>query len=130
MRDLLEELLAKHTGQPLERVHNDTDRDFVMEADEALAYGIIDSVIESRERRRPHRARSADRCERRRTTGRGTTSVAKFGDTGELLKCSFCGKSQKQVAQADRRPRRLHLRRVHRPLQRDHRGGAHRDRPS
>ena len=49
MRDLLEELLAKHTGQPLERVHNDTDRDFVMEADEALAYGIIDSVIESRE---------------------------------------------------------------------------------
>ena len=49
MRDLLEELLAKHTGQPLERVHKDTDRDFVMEADEALAYGIIDSVIESRD---------------------------------------------------------------------------------
>ena len=49
MRDLLEELLAKHTGQPLERVHKDTDRDFVMEADEALAYGIIDGVIESRD---------------------------------------------------------------------------------
>ena len=49
MRDLLEELLAKHTGQPLERVHSDTDRDFVMEANEALAYGIIDNVIESRE---------------------------------------------------------------------------------
>ena len=49
MRDLLEELLAKHTGQPLERVHKDTDRDFVMEADEALAYGIIDNVIESRD---------------------------------------------------------------------------------
>jgi len=49
MRDLLEEILAKHTGQPLERIHADTDRDFVMEADEALAYGIIDSVIESRE---------------------------------------------------------------------------------
>ncbi len=49
MRDLLEELLAKHTGQPLERVHSDTDRDFVMEANEALAYGIIDAVIESRE---------------------------------------------------------------------------------
>jgi len=30
MRDLLEELLSKHTGQPLERVHSDTDRDFVM----------------------------------------------------------------------------------------------------
>ena len=49
MRDLLEELLAKHTGQPVERVHADTDRDFVMEANEALAYGIIDAVIESRE---------------------------------------------------------------------------------
>ena len=48
LRDL-EELLAKHTGQPVERVHADTDRDFVMEADEALAYGIIDSVIESRD---------------------------------------------------------------------------------
>ena len=46
---LLEELLAKHTGQPLERIHADTDRDFVMEADEALAYGIIDNVIESRD---------------------------------------------------------------------------------
>lgn len=49
MRDLLEEILAKHTGQPLERIHTDTDRDFVMEAPEALAYGIIDDVITSRE---------------------------------------------------------------------------------
>ena len=49
MRDLLDILLAKHTGQPVERIHSDTDRDFVMEADEALAYGIIDSVIESRD---------------------------------------------------------------------------------
>src|SRR5215203_6409300 len=43
MRDLLEELLSKHTGQTIERVHQDTDRDFVMEAQEALDYGIIDS---------------------------------------------------------------------------------------
>ena len=49
MRDLLEELLATHTGQPIERIHADTDRDFVMEASEALAYGIIDDVITSRE---------------------------------------------------------------------------------
>ncbi len=49
MRDLLEEILAKHTGQTLERVHTDTDRDFVMEAPEALAYGIIDDVITTRE---------------------------------------------------------------------------------
>jgi len=48
MRDLLDQILARHTGQPLERVHGDTDRDFVMEADEAKEYGIIDEVIVSR----------------------------------------------------------------------------------
>ena len=48
MRELLEEILANHTGRPLERIHNDTDRDFVLEANEALAYGIIDDVISSR----------------------------------------------------------------------------------
>ncbi len=48
-RERFDELLAKHTGQPVERVNADTDRDFVMEANEALAYGIIDAVIESRE---------------------------------------------------------------------------------
>jgi ATP-dependent Clp protease protease subunit len=36
MRDLLEEILADHTGQSLERIHTDTDRDFVLEAQEAL----------------------------------------------------------------------------------------------
>ena len=49
MRDLLEQILARHTGQTIERVHADTDRDFVMEANEALAYGIIDDVISSRD---------------------------------------------------------------------------------
>jgi ATP-dependent Clp protease, protease subunit len=49
MRDLLEQILADHTGQPIDRIHTDTDRDFVMEANEALAYGIIDTVISSRD---------------------------------------------------------------------------------
>ena len=49
MRDLLEEILANHTGQSIERIHTDTDRDFVLEANEALEYGIIDDVISSRE---------------------------------------------------------------------------------
>ena len=48
MRDLLEEILEKHTDQTRERIHLDTDRDFVMEADEAIEYGIIDSVLTSR----------------------------------------------------------------------------------
>ena len=41
-------ILAEHTNQPLERVQNDTDRDFWMGADEALDYGIVDRVIQSR----------------------------------------------------------------------------------
>jgi ATP-dependent Clp protease protease subunit len=48
MRELLEEVLALHTGQTIERVHKDTDRDFVMEANEAIEYGIIDDVLSSR----------------------------------------------------------------------------------
>ena len=48
MRDLMEEMLSHHTGQPLERIHVDTDRDFVLEAEAALEYGIIDEVITAR----------------------------------------------------------------------------------
>ena len=44
----LEEVLAKHTGQSTEKIHDDTDRDFVMTASEAVEYGIIDEVIDSR----------------------------------------------------------------------------------
>jgi ATP-dependent Clp protease protease subunit len=49
MRQLLEEMIAEHTGQPMERVHRDTDRDFIMSAHEAREYGIIDEVIAARE---------------------------------------------------------------------------------
>jgi ATP-dependent Clp protease protease subunit len=49
MRDLLNQILADHTGQPVEKIHKDTDRDFVMEASEAKTYGIIDEVISTRE---------------------------------------------------------------------------------
>jgi len=48
MRDLLEDIIAEHTGQDREKIHRDTDRDFVMSAEEAKAYGIIDEVIERR----------------------------------------------------------------------------------
>ena len=48
MRVLLEEILARHTGQTEEKVNKDTARDFVMSAVEAKAYGIIDEVISSR----------------------------------------------------------------------------------
>ena len=44
----LEEILARHTGQDVARIHADTDRDFVMTAAEAKEYGIIDEVIDTR----------------------------------------------------------------------------------
>jgi ATP-dependent Clp protease protease subunit len=47
-RQVLDEILAKHTGQPHEKVRQDTDRDYFMTAEEAKTYGIIDSVIEHR----------------------------------------------------------------------------------
>jgi ATP-dependent Clp protease protease subunit len=49
MRNLLDEILAHHTGQSVERISKDTDRDFIMSAQEASEYGIIDEVITSRE---------------------------------------------------------------------------------
>lgn len=49
MRDILEKILADHTGQEIERIHRDTDRDFVMSAEEALEYGLIDEVISRRQ---------------------------------------------------------------------------------
>lgn len=45
MKDLLNKILAKHTGQPIERIQKDTERDFFMSAEEAKEYGIIDEVI-------------------------------------------------------------------------------------
>ena len=45
----LNELLAHHTGQPLERIENDTDRDYFMSGTEAVDYGLIDTVLERRD---------------------------------------------------------------------------------
>jgi ATP-dependent Clp protease protease subunit len=47
-RGLIDEILARHTGQPLEKVRRDTDRDFILSAQEARAYGIVDRVLAGR----------------------------------------------------------------------------------
>lgn len=49
MRDLLNSLLAADTGQAVEKIARDTDRDFVMTAAEAVSYGLIDEVLNARE---------------------------------------------------------------------------------
>lgn len=48
LRKKLDEILSKHTGQPIKKVSVDTDRDYFMTADEAKKYGIIDKIIETR----------------------------------------------------------------------------------
>ena len=48
MKDMLNAMLAADTGQSVERVNKDTDRDFIISADEAVEYGLIDEVITSR----------------------------------------------------------------------------------
>jgi ATP-dependent Clp protease protease subunit len=48
VRQRLDEIIAKHTGQPLEKVAKDTERDYFMSAEEAKAYKIVDRVIEHR----------------------------------------------------------------------------------
>lgn len=46
MKKVIAEIIAEHTGQPLEKVLEDSDRDFFMGADEAVKYGLIDKVVE------------------------------------------------------------------------------------
>jgi ATP-dependent Clp protease, protease subunit len=45
MKGSLNRILAKHTGQPLDRIEKDTDRDFFLSADESKAYGLVDDVV-------------------------------------------------------------------------------------
>jgi ATP-dependent Clp protease, protease subunit len=47
-RRRMEEILAAHTGQPLERVARDTDRDYILGAEEAVAYGMVDEILTRR----------------------------------------------------------------------------------
>lgn len=48
IRERINKILSDRTGQPLERIQKDTDRDYYMTAEEAVAYGIIDEVVQSR----------------------------------------------------------------------------------
>ena len=50
IKERLNRILAKHTGQPIKKIEKDTDRDYYMTADEAKAYGIIDTTVVSKKR--------------------------------------------------------------------------------
>jgi ATP-dependent Clp protease protease subunit len=47
IKNELNHLIAQHTGQPLERIERDTDRDYYMSPEEAIAYGLVDGMIET-----------------------------------------------------------------------------------
>ncbi len=49
LRERLNAILSKHTGQPEDKIHADTERDFILEAEAAREYGVIDKVISARE---------------------------------------------------------------------------------
>ena len=49
IKELIHKILVRHTGQPIERIRQDTERDFFMDAEEALKYGIVDKIIVERE---------------------------------------------------------------------------------
>jgi len=49
LRQRLNEILASHTGQDIDKIHLDTERDFILEAKDALSYGLIDKIITRRE---------------------------------------------------------------------------------
>ena len=63
-REVLNEILAKHTGQPIERIAKDTDRDFYMTAAEAKEYGVVDDIL----------TQAAGRAPKTRTKTKSTSS--------------------------------------------------------
>ena len=46
IREITNNLIARHTGQPLERIERDVERDFIMNAEQAKEYGIVDEIID------------------------------------------------------------------------------------
>ena len=114
------EILARHTGQPLDKVRKDTDRDYFMSPEDAKDYGIIDAVYSEqwdsltaqhhdekgpgRGTRRPSEtpSRAAPEPKRRRASEIGTgdghvTTTSSTKGPKVPYRCSFCGKSQEQV---------------------------------
>ncbi len=84
LRGKLNEILARHTGQPLEKIEKDTDRNFFMSAEEAREYGLIDEVIDEAEVRR-------DQVDKRGPMKKRIASP-------HPIRCSFCGRGQDEVA--------------------------------
>ena len=91
LRQRMNEILAEHTGKAVGEIARDTERDYHMTGDEALAYGLIDRVVRQRELiPRPDGKGGS------RGNGGGRGRMKKRDDDANLS-CSFCGKSQREV---------------------------------
>ena len=120
----LEEIMSEHTGQEIDKVSKDMERDYFMTPQEAQDYGIIDSVI-------VHRDTAKDGARAPRSSGRSEVKGDRGGSRIRWQRAAalqFLRQESAAGQETHRRPWGLHLRRVHRPLQRDHRRGAHRSR--
>jgi ATP-dependent Clp protease, protease subunit len=56
LQDLIRNILAKHTGQPMDKIVHDTDRDFYLNADQAVEYGIVDQILSGPQTKGPKKA--------------------------------------------------------------------------
>jgi ATP-dependent Clp protease protease subunit len=72
-RQLVDDILARHTGQPVEKVSRDTDRDFILTADQAKEYGVIDEVMAGRGRVLATFEAGAEPSENGTVSGNGST---------------------------------------------------------
>src|SRR2546428_9243455 len=121
IRKRLDEIMAKHTIQPVEKVHRDSERDYFMSAEEAKAYGLIDEVIV-----RPPKSLRPTKDDK---DGNGKTPEGKSssregdGETREdrsPVAAPVLRQRTRRGPEADRPAHALHLRRARRPLQRHH----------
>src|SRR5216684_2520348 len=101
MRHTLNEMLAKHTGQPIEKIERDTERDFFMSAQEAKEYGIIDDIIVTSSRDGQSAVKDGRRGQAGATAGTRTRGAEDLAmnerESRRHTRCSFCGKDQSQV---------------------------------
>ena len=119
MREELNRILVHHTGQSMEKIQRDTDRDFFMTAEQAKEYGIVDEVISSKPTPRPVPEVAVTAA-----AGVGGGPMARTREGGGVAEVLVLRQEPERRPQADRGAHRLHLRRVHRALQRHHRGGV------
>ena len=83
----MNQIIARHTGQPLERVSKDTDRDFILTAEQAVEYGAIDEIITSR-KIRPELAVAAAGARNPPSTPRSWSRIG-TSPSGRTLPCPF-----------------------------------------